>query len=475
MTHRSWLLVVGLFTAACVTNPATGRSQLNLLPEGEEIALGREADAQIRQEMGVYGDTAWQSYVTSVGMAMAKKSHRPALPWSFAVVDASAVNAFAIPGGFIYVTRGILPFLRSEAELAAVLGHEIAHVTALHGASAYTRQQFAGLGIGVGRILAPERYQGYFTAGEAGLGLLFLHYGRDAELEADRFGVGYASGSGWDPTGMMGLLGTLGRLSNASGSSRGVPNFLTTHPLAADRIEAVQALTTAAQGPGARTVNAAEFSRKLPGLVWGDSREQGMVRGRDFLHPVLRISLRFPDGWQIANGATQVVAQPAGQTSVALILRGVATAAGGPAQAARATMADSELTEVSGALTTINGLRAYVGTYRGDQQMVQAAFIVSGTSTYMVAGVATQAAFASARATFASAIDSFRPLSQAEADGIQPYRLGEYTVRSGDTWASIAAAQSRGGESASTLAIMNGALPESAPQAGSRIRIVVGG
>lgn len=475
MVRRYGLVVIAAAGMACVTNPATGRSQLNLLSEAQEIALGREADQQVRAEMGVYDDAGWQAYVSRVGLAMAKKSHRPNLPWSFVVVDASAVNAFALPGGFIYLTRGILPFLQSEAELANVLGHEIAHVTALHGASAYSKQQLTGLGLGIGRILAPERYGGVFGGLEVALSLAFLKHGRDAEREADRLGVGYASSSGWDPAGMVGLLSTLGRLAEASGSSRGVPNFLTTHPLPEDRIAAVRDLVTAAQGPGARTVNAAEFTGRLPGVVWGDSREQGIVRGREFAHPILRIALRFPDGWEISNGASQVTAQPAGEAQAAVVLRVVPNASGGPAQVARTQMTAAGFTEVSGGDATINGLRAYVGTYRGEQEVVRAAFIAAGSATYLLAGVATSQAFGSVQGTFANTIESFRTMTQAEADQIQPFRVGQYTVRSGDTWTSIASSASQRPIGPATLAIMNGATAASTPPVSARIRVVVGG
>ena len=131
------VLVVGLALAvACATNPATGRRQLILMSEAEEIQLGRQSDAEVRQQMGVYQDAALQRYVDRVGQRLARSSHRPNLPWTFTVVDEPAVNAFALPGGFIYLTRGILPFLRDEAELAAVLGHEIGHVDARHSAEA---------------------------------------------------------------------------------------------------------------------------------------------------------------------------------------------------------------------------------------------------------------------------------------------------------------------------------------------------
>ena len=127
--------VTGLaLLVACATNPVTGRRELTLMSESQEIAIGRDADVQVKREMGLYNDPELQRYISDLGQRMAKISERPTLPWQFAVVDQPAVNAFAIPGGFIYVTRGIVPFLDNEAELAGVIGHEIGHVTARHSA-----------------------------------------------------------------------------------------------------------------------------------------------------------------------------------------------------------------------------------------------------------------------------------------------------------------------------------------------------
>lgn len=472
------LFLVVATAIACVTNPATGQRQFNLLSEGDEVALGKQSDAQIRQEMGLYPDQAWQDYVNRVGQAMAKKSHRPQLPWSFVVVDQTAINAFALPGGYIYLTRGILPFLRDEAEMANVLGHEIAHVTALHGATAYSRQQIAGVGLGIGQILAPPDKQGWFAAAEASLGLLFLKHGRDAELEADRLGVGYAAATGWDPSGMAGMLTTLGRLSEASGSSRGVPNFLSTHPLPADRVEQVQSVADAARTSASTRVNAEEFQRRLDGLVFGDSREQGILRGRDFLHPILRFALQFPQGWQVSNGAQQVVAQPEGEQSMAVMMEIVESGGRNPAQAGRARMAQAELVERDGQSATINGLPAFVGVFSGGQGnqaiVARVAFISHAGRLYQVAGVAAESAFSQADPTFRQVIGSFRGMSAAEADRVQPARVDFYTVRSGDTWESLAQ-RSGGAVSASALAIMNATSPSSRPAVGSRIRLVIEG
>src|SRR5262245_58331006 len=140
--------------AACATNPATGRRQLMLMSESQEIQLGKESDQQVRQEMGVYNDAELQKYIASIGARLSKQAHRPNLPWTYTVVDASAVNAFALPGGFIYITRGIMPFLRDEAELAGVLGHETGHVDARHGASQYSTQTALGGALAVGSVLS---------------------------------------------------------------------------------------------------------------------------------------------------------------------------------------------------------------------------------------------------------------------------------------------------------------------------------
>jgi predicted Zn-dependent protease len=471
-------IVATLVSAGCATNPATGRRQLILMSEGEEIQLGKQADAEVRQQMGVYEDAELQQYIDRVGQRLAKSSHRPELPWTFTVVDEQAVNAFALPGGFVYLTRGILPFLRDESELAAVMGHEIGHVDARHSVEAYSRQQLAGGGLAVAGILLPETQPFQGLAG-LGLGMLFLKHGREAELEADQLGVGYAAGNGWAPSGMPGLLNTLARLDEASGSSRGVPNWALTHPLATDRVERVREVVASASTAGATTTNAAALERQLDGIVFGDSREKGMVRGNDFVHPVLRFALRFPQGWDIVNTDQQVVALRDENGSAAMVLQLAQNPSGSVEQTARRTMTEAGYQETNGDTTRINGLDAYVGTYQRTADngtvAVRAAHIRSGNQTYIVAGVSSPQQFAGVQQAFSGSIQSFRALSQQEADRIQPNRVDFYTVRSGDTWSSIAAGPAGGTVKPATLAIMNGQAAGTGPRAGERIRIVVGG
>ena len=470
-------LACGLTVMSCATNPATGRRQLILMSEQEEIALGKQSDAEIRQQMGVYEDRALQQYVDRIGQRLARQSYRPNLPWTFTVVDEPAVNAFALPGGFIYVTRGILPFLRNEAELAGVLGHEIGHVDGRHSVDQYSRQVLTQGALAGASVFLPK-WQSALGAGSVAAQFAFLKFGRDAELEADRLGVNYASGGGWAPRAMEGVLGTLGRLDAAQGERRGVPNWAMTHPPAEDRVIKIQDAVTAATSKGGTATNPAEYERVLDQMVFGDSREKGMVRGSEFVHPVLRFSLRFPDGWEIVNGATQVSATESSQGNVVMLLELSPSKSSSPEQAARADMSQAGLRELEGRSASINGLDAYVAAYEGVVQQTRvvfrAAHIRAGQQMYIVGGLTTPQEFARADRLFTSTIQSFRQLSAQDAERIQPYRIGFYTVRSGDSWDSIAR-QSRSGIRPATLAIMNGNDPGTAPRAGARVRIVAGG
>src|SRR5919108_2895033 len=175
---------------ACATNPVTGKRELSRMSEGQEIAIGKENHPQILAEMGQYNDPELQRYVSDLGQRLAKTSERPTLPWTFTVVDQPVVNAFAVPGGFIYITRGILAYLDNEAQLVGVVGHEIGHVTARHSAQQYTRSVGGQLGLLALGVFVPAA-RPFGQVGAQALGLLFLKYGRDDELQADSLGARY--------------------------------------------------------------------------------------------------------------------------------------------------------------------------------------------------------------------------------------------------------------------------------------------
>ena len=467
----------------CATNPVTGEREFVMMSEAQEIELGRESDAQVREQMGLYDDEALQQYVEQIGFEMAARSHRPDLPWSFAIVDSSVVNAFAIPGGFIYLTRGIMPYLDDEADLAGVIGHEIGHVTARHTVQAYTRASGAQLGLLVGGIFSPTA-RAVGGLAETGLSVLFLRYGRDAELQADRLGARYAADTGWDPTGVRDMLSTLSRLSE--GTDRGVPNWLSTHPEAADRVVRVEPILeqiAIEQDLGALRVNRDPYLERLDGLLFGDNPDQGGVRGRDFLHPVLRFALRFPDGWNVINASTQVAAQhPDGD--VFMVLQLVENPTTGDLESlAVDNMRESGFRLETGATTLINALDAYVGTFLGETDQsanteppaARVAFIDHGDSIYLVGGLAQAQAYDQVEDDFTETIRSFRSLSAADAEDIRPNRIQLYDVRSRETWESIAERAGQGIVPATTLAIMNGVSADEQPRAGDRIKIVVEG
>src|SRR5512134_1704571 len=204
---------------ACATNPATGRKQLMLVSEAQEIAMGKEADQEAVAAYGLYPDPKVQAYVNELGQRLAKASERPSLPWSFKVVDDASVNAFALPGGYIYVTRGIMTHLRSEAELAGVLGHEIGHVTGRHSAQQMSQQQLAMGGLLIGMVAVPELQQ-YGGLVQQGLGLLFLKFGRDDENEADQLGLRYMTREAYEPRELLEVFGVLDRVTRETGGGR---------------------------------------------------------------------------------------------------------------------------------------------------------------------------------------------------------------------------------------------------------------
>ena len=476
-TGLAGVAAAAAIAVACATNPVTGKKELNLMSEAQEVALGKESDAQVRQEMGIVDDPQLQQYVAQVARRIAQNSERPSLPWTFAVVDTPAVNAFALPGGYIYVTRGILAHLNSEAELAGVLGHEIGHVTARHSAAQYSKQTAGSVGLLLGQIFVPE-LRDFGQVAEAGLGLLFMKFGRDDELEADRLGAAYATAQGWDPRGVASMLETLGRLSEST-DRKGVPNWMSTHPMPEDRVARLEEQVAALRAQSTRelSVNRAAFLQHVDGLMFGDNPREGVQRGNAFLHPDMRFKLEFPQGWQIQNTPQQVVAQPQG--GGAFVFLQLVQARGRNLQdVAAADLGQTGLRFVEGGETRVNGLPAFVGTFQGQlQQMgdvvMRSAWISHNNQVFRLAGLAPTSSYRQLQQVVDESVRSFEPLGAGEADRIRPNVIELYTARQGDTWESIASGPGRKLVPAQTLAIINGFSPQELPQAGDRLKIVV--
>jgi predicted Zn-dependent protease len=274
------------------------------------------------------------------------------------------------------------------------------------------------------------------------------------------------------------MLSTLDRIG---GDEKGVPNWLSSHPAPADRVEKVQAaVQQATVGATSFQTNRDTYLKRLDGMIYGDNPDQGIVRGRRFLHPKLRFGIEFPEGWEILNSPRQVVGRQKG-ADVFLILELVDKPVGrNIEEVALNNMERSGFRAISGSRSSINGLDAFLGTYQGTVQGlgavgVRAAHITHNRQIYLFAGLTPARAYDRVEPTLTSSLRTFRPLSDGEAANIRPNRLRLYTAREGDTWQSITERQSGGIVKPDTLAIINGRRVAEPPRAGERLKIVVAG
>lgn len=325
---RKFLVAAGVLCLnGCATNPVTGKQDLVLMSEKDEIAVGQQASQQVLQQYRVYNDVELQNYVQYVGEKLAAKSHRPGLTYHFTVLDSKEVNAFALPGGWVYITRGIMSYLNSEAELAAVLGHEIGHVTARHAVRQQSAAQLTSIGTALGAALIPGMGQaGYQLAGVLGEGLL-RGYGRDMELEADRLGAEYLARTNYDPDAMLSVLRTLKsqelfevKLARAEGREPHVYHGLfATHPDSDTRLQEAIANARHVAAVPSPQVGRNEYLQRIEGLAFGEDTSQGIIRGRDFYNGTLAFAMRFPAGWKIDSQPGRVLAAaPAGDAVMQL-------------------------------------------------------------------------------------------------------------------------------------------------------------
>lgn len=408
--------------AGCATNPVTGRRQLALISEAQEIQMGRQASQEVAQQLGLVENEALQQYVQRVGEELARESERPSLPWTFRVVDDPTPNAFALPGGFIFTTRGMMDLMDSEAELAAVLGHEIGHVTARHSVTQISRGQLAQLGLGLGSIFFPEAAQTFGGLAQSGMQLLFLRYGRDAERQSDELGFRYALREGYDVREMDDVFATLLRLGEASGRSE-IPSWLSTHPAEPERIAAAQARADTV-ATGALALRREEYLARIDGVMYGDNPRQGYFRDGVFLHPELRFRIAFPQGWRTQN-LPQAVNALAPQQDAVLQLT-LAPGANADA-AARQFLSQQGIRPGQGGRQTVNGNPAVVAYFQAQAQQGvvtgMVAFIEYGGSTYQVLAYTPAQLFNRYEPAFRQVIGSFARVDDPSVLNVRPNRV----------------------------------------------------
>ena len=445
--HRlvPWLLSATLL-AGCgtnVVNPVTGQTERSVMSEQDEIAQGKKAHDAVLQEYGVYPDTKLQAYVNGVGQKLAAQSHRSNLKWTFTVLDSPEINAFALPGGYVYITRGIMAYLDSEAELAGVIGHEIGHVTARHGAQRATRQQKAGIGVLAATVLGAV-LEGAGVGGATDLASqvsqvaaagYIASYSREQESQADQLGAEYLSRNHYNPQNMVDVIGVLknqerfaAETAKAEGKAEpSASNWLSSHPANDKRLADIKEYAAKYRQAGYGDDNRARYLQAVEGMTFGESREQGVTRGRNFYHEPLGIALTAPSGWQIQN-SQEAIALVNGAGDAGLIVRLVPPKAG----SSHEEIIRNAVKPVDGRTErrSLNGMQAthFTGTVRNEQGQSSAVTLTlvsgpGGRNYLMQYAAKSAAALQSARGQMTEAEGSFRALTSADRAAARPWTV----------------------------------------------------
>ena len=437
------LVATCFLLSTCAKNPVTGKKQIMLMSESQEIAMGQEADPQIIAQYGLYEDSTLQRFINEKGKAMAAISHRPHLQYHFRIVDSDILNAFAVPGGYVYFTRGIMAHFNNEAEFAGVLGHEIGHITARHTVAQQGKQMLGQLGLIAGLIIKPELGQ-FAEQASQGLGLLFLKFGRDAERQSDDLGVEYSSKINYDAHQMAAFFNTLKRQSQAAGADD-LPDFLSTHPNPDDRNVAVEKKATEWQKQLSLTnpqVNRDVYLRRIEGLVFGEDPRQGFLENSVFYHPQMKFQFNVPQSWKYANSPQRVQMAPAdGQALMYLAGAEQKTAQ----EAGQNFLQQNGLQLISQKQASVNGYQTLMlladtkaNTQQQQQQQqqplrVQAYFYQFGNSVLMMLGVSSAQAFNQYQNYFTQTMGSFKGLTDPSKINKKPQRVRIKTVAANGT------------------------------------------
>ncbi len=498
------MLALTLALSACgskVVNPVSGRSERSVMDEATEVAEGAKAHQQVLAEYGAYANPNLQAYVNALGQKLAQQSHRAQLKWTFTVLDSPEVNAFALPGGYVYVTRGIMAYLDSEAELAGVVGHEIGHVTARHGAQRATRQQTAGVGVLLATVLGVVlESRGVGGAAQAasevsqGVAAGYVAtYSREQETQADQLGAEYLVRNRYDPQNMVDVINVLKSQERfaadaAKAEGRAVPaggNWLASHPSNDKRLADIQqiAASYAKNQPGAAVGSAAyvddgktRYMAAIEGMNFGESRGQGVTRGQSFYHEDLGVALTAPPGWRVQNGAEAVtLVNAAGDAG--LVVRTVPAEAGNTLE----EIIRNVLKPVDGRAErrNLNGLAAshFVGTRRdakGQTQGIEATVVAGpGNRNYLMQYAARDAAARQrAGAGLVQAEASFRALSATERSAARPWQLASVPYPRGG-FAELARSSPLQPAAEAQLRLINSLYGDNTePKAGQTVKVV---
>jgi predicted Zn-dependent protease len=475
------LLAVLALGCATTVNPVTGQREVTTMSPTREAAVGRDAASQVETEIGLVRDPELTRYVDTIGQRLAQKSPRQDVVYRFHVADMAEANAFALPGGYVYVSRGLLALANDEDELANVIGHEIGHVAARHSAQRETRAMGVGILSTLGTVAAgvlggAAAAQAASQLGQvAGAGLI-ASYGRDQERQADEVGQKLAAEAGWDPDGMADFLATLGQEEVVRTGTERRPTFLDSHPAPRERSatahQRAAALPRAPESPVAR--DRADFLRRIEGITVGPDPREGVFRGNLFLHPELDFAVGFPAGWQAQNGKSAVGAiSPQRDAVVVLELQSGST---DPRDAARRWVDANRLSVVESGLARVSSFSAYRVLAEGQSQQgtvaLQATFVAHPEGMFRITGMTSPNAWRAYSTAFERTAGSFRRVSSEERAGIRPVRLRIAEARSGETLADLGRRTGNQWDARET-ALANGLEPGVRLTAGQLVKVAV--
>lgn len=475
MMRALTLCLICSWLAGCAVNPATGRTDFVMMSERQELDLGARYNQEILKQYPRYEDAKLQAYIQRVGERVARSSHRNQLNYVFTLVDSPDVNAFALPGGYIYIHRGLLAYLNSEAELAAVLGHEVGHVTARHSVRQQSQStawgllgQAAAIGTGVGAV-------GDLTSA---MGNAFVRgYGRDMELEADGLGAQYLARGGYDPQAMIEVVKVLkGQedFARAQAAKRGEAptaggyhGLFDTHPDNDRRLQEVIGPASALVG-GNQEVGRDNFLQMLDGLVFGDSAASGIRRGRNFYHGELDFALTYPQGWQLVNRPDVLIGHTADEQAFIAMTLEAADKRLSPAEFLRKRAGSQRL--VAGEELRVGTLQGYTAVLQG-QSARRVAVIYLGDNAYLfVAAVKGRASLEAEDQHFLDVIRSYRPLKAAERKLAEPVRLHLVRAKAGQSLSALAKDSPLPADGEAQLRLLNGLYPSGEPRPGEWLK-----
>lgn len=416
---------------SCAVNPVTGKKELALISENQELAMGREYDPQIIQAYGLYEDEKLMRFITEKGRAMGAISHRPHLEYHFRILDSPILNAFAVPGGYVYFTRGILAHFNNEAEFAGVLGHEIGHITARHTVRQQSRQVLGTIAL-IGAMVVSEDLRNFGDEAAAGLQLLFLKYGRDDETQSDQLGVEYSSKVGYDAREMAGFFNTLKKASDRAGGGS-LPTFLSTHPDPGDRNRKVYdwAVEWQRANPGKNVkIKRNEYLEMIDGIIHGEDPRQGYVENDYFYHPTLRFQMPVPRMWRTQNSPSQFQMSPEDGNALMVLTFGKGNTVN---EAANDFIQTNQLSEVERKNVTVYGNPAVsvVSDHTPPAGQGQAStplrilsyFIQYNNNIYHIYGLSRRDQFNDYFMTFNFTMTNFRTLTDAAKLNKKPVRV----------------------------------------------------